>query len=124
MNTSVVFATVTSSALVVICDDSTVGVMWTTSVTLTEDVVARSTFALQHGHPSATVRDRGLWFGSLLLGLPTSAPGVRSESLRMLLDLVGIGAGEGVHVVTPDGEKRLIVDEESYPIAGGVRIVP
>lgn len=41
-----------------------------------------------------------------------------------LRDLVGIGAGEGLHVITPDGAKRLLVDEETYRLTGGVRIGP
>jgi len=43
---------------------------------------------------------------------------------QYLRDLVGIGTGEGIHVLTPDGEKRRLVDEETYPLVGGVRLVP
>ena len=43
---------------------------------------------------------------------------------RDLRDLVGIGAGEGVRVITPDGKEQLIADDETYPLVGGVRVVP
>ena len=41
---------------------------------------------------------------------------------RDLRDLVGIGAGEGTHVITPDGKQRLLADDETYPLVGGVGI--
>jgi hypothetical protein len=42
---------------------------------------------------------------------------------RELRDLVGIGSGESIHVVTSDGTTRLMADDEAYPLVGGVRVV-
>ena len=41
---------------------------------------------------------------------------------KLLSDIVGFTAAEGVFVITPDGRKQQVVDGASYPVAGGVRI--
>jgi hypothetical protein len=40
-----------------------------------------------------------------------------------LRDLVGVGAGEDVSVVGPDGEKRPLRNEETYGLEGGVELM-